>query len=461
MLIAGLRLFPANLVTAQTFTNLYFFTATPYSTNSDGANPYAGLILSSNTLYGTAKQGGSPAYGNGTIFKLNSNGSDFTVIHTFTAIPSGYSSNSDGANPYAGLTLSGNTLYGTANVGGVFGKGTIFAVNTDGTSFTNLHNFTGNTNDGANPYAGLILSSNTLYGTAQNGGFYGNGTVFAINADGTGFTNLHSFTFADGANPNAGLILSGNTLYGTATYGGYAQMGTVFKVNIDGTGFTNLTGFTASVIQYPYCLVLSGSTLYGTSGGGSSGTLFKVNTDGTGCTNFYKFTLAANPYYTNTDGQFPKALVLSGNTLYGTANAGGFYEAGTIFAIKTDGTGFMNLHNFTNSYGAFPNTGLIVSGNTFYGTTSGGGVSTGEGTVFSLSFPSPQLSIMPSGTNVNLKWPIGVAGFSYSGYTLQSTTNLGSSAVWNTSSTAPVAVSGQIVVTNSITGTRKFFRLSQ
>ncbi|HYV32041.1 MAG TPA: hypothetical protein VEO53_13170, partial [Candidatus Binatia bacterium] len=33
--------------------------------------------------------------------------------------------------------------------------------------------------DGANPYAGLILLSNTLYGTASAGGIEGNGTVFA------------------------------------------------------------------------------------------------------------------------------------------------------------------------------------------------------------------------------------------------------------------------------------------
>ena len=80
--------------------------------------------------------------------------------------------NSDGANPYAGLILSGNTLYGTACGGGSSGNGTVFAVNTDGTGFTNLHSFThlvlpGTNSDGANPYAGLILSGNTLYGTAQ------------------------------------------------------------------------------------------------------------------------------------------------------------------------------------------------------------------------------------------------------------------------------------------------------
>ena len=47
-------------------------------------------------------------------------------------------------------------------------------------------------------------------GTAFNGGIFGGGTVFKINVDGTGFTNLHSFTADDGARPNAGLILSGD-----------------------------------------------------------------------------------------------------------------------------------------------------------------------------------------------------------------------------------------------------------
>jgi len=54
-LIAGLNLIPAGCVTAQTFTTLHSFMALDgtYSTNSGGASPFAGLILSSNTLYGT------------------------------------------------------------------------------------------------------------------------------------------------------------------------------------------------------------------------------------------------------------------------------------------------------------------------------------------------------------------------------------------------------------------------
>src|SRR6185503_7790121 len=168
--------------------------------------------------------------------KVNTDGTSFTNLHNFTAISGSLFTNSDGANPFAALLLSGSTLYGTASGGGSSGNGTVFKINTDGTGFTNLHSFTGDSgsnatvtnSDGAEPHAGLILLGNTLYGTASGGGSSGNGTVFAVNTDGTGFTTLHSFTGSDGDSPVAGLILSGNTLYGTARRGGSWGMGTVF-----------------------------------------------------------------------------------------------------------------------------------------------------------------------------------------------------------------------------------------
>jgi uncharacterized repeat protein (TIGR03803 family) len=366
---------------AQNFTTLYSFTATSgiSSTNSDGANPYAGLILSGNTLYGTANQGGTN--GNGTVFAVNTDGTGFKNLYSFTADPYPYT-NSDGANPRAELILSGNTLYGTASAGGTSANGTVFAVNTDGTGFTNLYNFSlrsgsDQTNsDGANPRAGLILSGNTLYGTAYGGGSSGYGTVFAVSTNGTGFTNLYNFslrsgidfTNSDGAAPAAGLILSGNTLYGTASTGGSSGNGSVFAVSTNGTGFTNLHSFTA------------------TSG------ISSTNSDG------------ANPF---------GGLILSGNTLYGTAANGGSANAGTVFAVNTDGSDFTNLYSFTelpgfpypvtNSDGASPE-GLILSGNTLYGTAYGGG-SSGYGMVFSLSLPRQfALYASSSGNNAIYKF---------------------------------------------------------
>jgi uncharacterized repeat protein (TIGR03803 family) len=204
-------------------------------------------------------------------------------------------------------------------------------------------------------------------------------------------------------------------------------------------------------------LILLGNTLYGTTyEGGSSGqgTVFAVNTDGTGFTNLHSFTTTSTNYpYGNSDGGAPQAgLILSGNTLYGTASRGGSSGNGTVFAVNTDGAGFTNLHSFTGGTGGGNRgTRLILSGNTLYGSA---------GTIFSLSF-TPQLTVTLSGANLILTWPTNVAGFDYTGYTLQSTTNLVSSAVWIPVSPGPVVIAGQNAVTNPASGTQQFYRLSQ
>jgi uncharacterized repeat protein (TIGR03803 family) len=466
----------AGRVTAQTFTTLHGFLATSSRnyTNSDGAYPIGGLISSGDSLYGTTSEGGRS--GNGTVFALNTNGGGVAVLHHFTSTSSSpYYANSDGANPYGRLVLSGDVLYGTAGNGGGSGNGTVFAVHTNGTGFTNLHSFTAidfnyANSDGAWPQSGLVLSGDTLYGTAEYGGRSGHGTVFALSTKGTGFVVLHSFTATDfnyanndGAFPVAGLILSGNTLYGTTSEGGSSGNGTAFRVNTNGTGFTNLHSFTGgNKGAYPLAgLVLSGNTLYGTTSANaanhlSKGTVFKVNTDGTGFTNLHTFTFSegTNLYM---------GLILSSNTLYGTTQSGGPSGNGTVFALQTDGTGFTNLYhftatsawNYTNSDGANPND-LWLSGNTLYGTAYTGGRS-GNGTVFGLSIVSqPELTIIASGPYVILTWLA-----SYSGFTLQSTTNLGASTAWTHVSPEPVTIGDENVVIDVISGTGKFYRLSQ
>jgi uncharacterized repeat protein (TIGR03803 family) len=214
-------------------------------------------------------------------------------------------------------------------------------------------------------------------------------------------------------------------------------------------------------------LVLLGSALYGTTadcGGSGHGTVFAVATNGTGFNVLHTFT-------GGVDGANPWAgLILSGNntTLYGTAYSGGAFGHGTVFAINADGTGFTSLYSFTGGNdGAGPIGGLTLSGgtlsvsaNTLSGTAELGG-SSGNGTVFSVSF-TPQLSVTSFRTNIVLTWPTNYAGFDYSGYTLQSTTNLSPVVIWHTSVPiyGPVVVNGQNTVTNSISETRQFYRLS-
>jgi uncharacterized repeat protein (TIGR03803 family) len=399
-LMAVLGLILVGRVTAQTFTTLYSFapgSGYPSYTNADGVYP-GGLIISSNTLYGTASKGG--IFGNGTVFRLNIDGSGFTNLHNFTARSAPYYTNE---GSFAGLVvLSGNTLYGAAHEDGPLRNGTIFTINTDGSGFTHLYNFPYATN-GVFP-AGLVLSSNTFYGTSS-GGRSGHGAVFKVNIDGSDFTHLYSFsetywnptvkryTNSDGFFPG-GLILSGNSLYGTAYMGGASDQGTVFKVNTDGTGFTNLHNFTPTDPitganedgVSPVGLIISGDTLYGVaSAGGSSahGTLYRVNTDGTGFTTLHSFTAFGGDYYSNADGAVPYGvLTLSGDTLFGLASQGGLFGRGTVFAVNIDGSDFEVLHSFRSGYGH--GSSLILRSNMLYGTTAQD--LRANGTVFSLSF---------------------------------------------------------------------------
>src|SRR5271156_6444384 len=45
-------------------------------------------------------------------------------------------------------------------------------------------------------------------------------------------------------------------------------------------------------------------------------------------------------------GQQPDGMKLYGDTLFGTVFWGGAHDCGLVFSVKTDGTGFTNLHSF-------------------------------------------------------------------------------------------------------------------
>jgi len=245
--------------------------------------PAAAVALSGSALYGTIGSGNSGPHG-GKIFTLNTNGAAYTFLRTFSPTTldtsSGYWTNSEGVlGGDAELTISDNTLYGTASAGGQFGCGTVFKLNTDGTGFTVLKHLTPQQGEKTGPL--LALAGNTLYGTSFN--FLpeeAGGAVWRVNTDGSGFmvvkkfpnaawdSATSSFPNSDGVFPLPGLAVVGDTLYGTTKYGGLFGSGTVFKVNTDGSGFAVLAH--NSYINQPepggqalQRLVLSGSTLYG------------------------------------------------------------------------------------------------------------------------------------------------------------------------------------------------------
>jgi uncharacterized repeat protein (TIGR03803 family) len=495
-LVVGLGLILGGPAKAQTWTSLHSFAPEvfddtipyptwPNGTNRDGGNPYAGVVLSGHTLYGAAYWDG--IYGHGTLFSVNTDGTGFRILHQFTRgtydSSIGANTNSDGFLPYGSLIVSDNVLFGTTYYGGSGYSGIVFRMKTDGTGFANLHSFTTVVNndetniDGAYPQAGVALSGDTLYGVTTAGGPGGNGTVFAVRTNGAGFHVLHPFpgvygskrTNNDGACPYGGVCVSGNAVYGTTYYGGTGGNGAVYRVNTDGTGFTNLHSFTAGYLNSRFSLInndganpagaiiASGGTLYGTALWGGlkgEGTVFSLQTNGAGFAVLHTFSArGAYPNTTNSDGAEPwGGLVLSGRTLYGATSMGGTSDSGAVFAVTTDGAGFENLYSLSNA--AMPWATLSLSEGALYGTTYYGGTG-GSGTVFSLSF-APAVEINLSGTRIILSWPTN-----YSGFTLQAATNLTSTADWNAVSPAPVVVNGENTVTNALSGTRKFYRLSR
>src|ERR1039458_10064672 len=390
---------------AQIYTLLYNFPASP-----DGWLPFGQPTLSGSTLYGMTHEGGTNDF-DGALFQINTNGTGYTNLHSFGG------GNTDGSNPYGSLILSGPKVYGMTYSGGSsYGEGTAFQINTNGTGYAILHSFTGVGGDGGYPYGSLTLYGTNLYGMTTSGGS-GYGTLFQINTGDNGYTNLHVFTGNhDGSDPYGSLTLAGSTLYGMTYSGGSNSYGTVFKINTDGSGYSILHHFSAASGdgEYPYgSLTLSGSTLYGmTSQGGSAmGIVFKISTNGNGFTVLHGFGLAAG------DGYDPQgSLTLCGSTLYGMTNQGGSSGGsgyGTVFQINTDGSGYQILHNFVG----YPTDGnwpyydaMALSGSTLYGTTEQGGSNyPGYGIVFSLEVPVFSITgIAEQGNNILITWMSGI-----------------------------------------------------
>ncbi len=358
---AGLALALCCLTTAAGWAQHY--RVLHHFTGDDGREP-GSLVLSGTTLYGAAPWGGS--FYSGVIFKINTDGSGFTVLKEFAF--------TNGSTPL-NLLLSGSTLYGITYQGGARSAGTVFKINTDGSGFAILKHL-GEASDRAG-VSGLTLSGSTLHGTTSLGGADELGSVFKLETDGSGFSVLRELAaFGDGNSPRSPVV-DGLTLYGALHGGGIAPYGgSVFRLNTDGSGFSVLKVFGGPDGHYPgKVLLTSGTALHGiTSFGGNSwdgkagsglGTVFTINTDGSDYTVLRLFD--------GTNGAYPSPeLVAVGTTLYGRTSAGGRYEKGTLFQMQMDGTGFTVLESFTGSQGAGSGS-LALSGDMLYGTTASGG----------------------------------------------------------------------------------------
>lgn len=311
-----------------------------------------------------------------------------TVVHVFQHL---------GSEPLSSLVAdSDGWLYGTTYDDGAGLYGTIFKLRTDGSGLTVLHNFSNYlpatvTPDGQLPEGALIVGlDGFLYGTTDQGGSNHVGTIFRLARDGSAFQILHTFSSTPGNGSRAfvGLVQGPDgTLYGGTYFGGSAGKGVVFSIQPDGSGFNLLHSFDGgaegSVIIGTLALSADG-WLYGTANQGGdasgSGTVFRLRTDGSGFAVLHTFN--------GSDGSNPRSRILlhPDGQLFGVTYGGGSSGYGTLFRLAADGSGFTTLHTF----GSAPDAGGYLTGDLIagadgdvYGTVEQGGAFS-RGSVFKI-----------------------------------------------------------------------------
>ena len=184
-------------------------------------------------IFGITSNGG--AHNQGTIFKMNLDGTGFTTVYSFAA--------STGFDPEGGelIKAPNNKLYGMCRRGGTNSKGCLFSFDPISNTYTDIINFNGP--NGAFPEGNLILAPDgMLYGLTTHGGTHDAGILFKFNPN-TNFGNLlWEFDVATGGTyPESTLLLgTDGKLYGTTANGGTGGYGTIFRFNLSNNVYSVL-----------------------------------------------------------------------------------------------------------------------------------------------------------------------------------------------------------------------------
>lgn len=346
-----------------------------------GKIPLAGLVKGGDGFfYGTASTSGPLPLGAGTVYRVREDGTGFSVVATMDA------ATIQGQYPAGGVVLGSNgQLFGTTSGGGATSSyGTAFRLSTDGSGFTSIHSFDEATG-GFFPN-GLLhrLSDGLLYGMTSSGtGLNSNGIVFRIDQPGSAFANLHAFTVSDGKRPKGGLLDGGDGfLYGLTSLGGDFGGGTLFRLDPSSAGPLEVLHSFPNGSEPQGSLLRVGSSVFGATkmgGDNFTGSIFRFDLSLRALTTLHSF---AGP-----DGRYPIGGLIMGpdGLLYGSANSGGVDgNSGTLFRIAVDGSPLELLHSFNGVDGRSPDGPLVVGDLGYlYGTTRSGGFG-GVGTAFAL-----------------------------------------------------------------------------
>ena len=205
-------------------------------------------------------------------------------------------------------------------------------------------------------------------------------------------TVLYSFPNSGTGYPLGTLHFKNGSLYGTGSGDEKSADGQAFKLTNKGGSWNEktLVTFDGSNGSTPFTGPMPGpdGVFYGTTAYGDAyngGNVYALHKSGGKWVSSTIWAFGG----TSGDGTLPECdLVMdkSGN-LYGTTDAGGAYNLGTVFQLSNVNGVWTEsvLHSFRgNGDGWFPYAGLLMAGSeTFYGTTIYGG-NFGNGTVFKL-----------------------------------------------------------------------------
>jgi uncharacterized repeat protein (TIGR03803 family) len=419
MLLAVIASLPmtATVAQAQQFTVLYSFCS--QAGCLDGQFPQAPIQATDGNFYGTTQFGGGNDCdsGCGTIFKVTPGGA-LTTLHRFCALPNC----ADGFLPGVLIQAASGDFYGTTNLGGTNGGGTVFRMTPNGELVT-LYSFCSQANcaDGADPMSGVMQASDgDFYGTTSSRGAHDGGTIFKITARGD-LTTLYSFcslpNCADGSYAEGALFqATDGNIYGETYNGGIvAYGGTIFKLTPSGT-LTTVYSFCS--IDAPSCLdgykpasliQAADGEFYGTTGAGGvsftrisgNGTFFKLTPSGE-LTTLYSFC-SDHVYPDCPHGDEAGGLIqLMNGNFYGVTQEGGTGDSdGTIFEMTPSGElktvfDFCDGPTCTGVYSYNPSGLLLSTDGNFYGTTfSGGIVCSGEPCYYGGSFFRLEAGLSP------------------------------------------------------------------
>lgn len=329
----------------------------------------------------------------GGVFRFGADGS-FRSIHAF--------SGTDGSVPYGGLVWGQDgCLYGTTSSGGSTAMGTIFKVTPEGDFSTVFTPPDGN--QPGNFYGTLTRTPDgKLYGTSFIGGAYGQGTLFRLETDGS-VTIIASFQSSVGANPRASPVLGPDgDFYGTTSNGGSYGNGTIYKASLTGqiTVIRHLYYYDSGYAAEDRLAFGDQPEFFGVTRDAYNGGRLFIGTDTGNWGLLYVFSsygLFQNPSSGVTKG-------LDGN-IYGTASSGGTFGNGGIYRYEM-GVGFQALVNFTGTEGehrganSYFNHLIVGVDGHFYGATYQGGLA-GLGTLYRLRATDPKIMVK-NGSGVEL-----------------------------------------------------------